>query len=254
MSDNDALSHLYRQLPAEQPSTRLDAKVLAAVNTELAASRAQRARSQRRWRYQVPLATAATVVLAVALFLRQPETQQELLSPRSKDGVAMYKELAREAGSDSAAYKKAPSTIDELRVMQPPLMSAPPPVPAPPMVAMMDLPAPVSSPTVAPESTNAAIASAEPPPARSHVPNMAGIARMGIIADGALPKMQLGALLNEAAGMPAKEFCERLQALWIATDAVPDCPTNDGQHQWPAPLAITWQVTGGHVQSAELRR
>lgn len=252
MSDSEALGRLYRRLPAEEPSTRLDAKVLAAVNTELAASREQRARSQRRWRYQVPLATAATVVLAMALFLSQTETPQELRSPRSEDSVAMYKELAHEAGSDSAADKKAQSTIDELRVMQPPLMSAPPPVPAPPVVAMMDLPAPISSPTIAPEPMNAA--AAEPPPARSHVPNMAGIARMGIIADGALPKMQLGALLNEATGMPAKEFCERLQALWIATDAAPDCPTNDGQHQWPAPLAITWQVTGGHVRSAELRR
>ncbi len=254
MSDSEALGRLYRRLPAEEPSTRLDAKVLAAVNTELAASREQRARSQRRWRYQVPLATAATVVLAMALFLRQPETQQELLSPRSEDGVAMYKELAHEAGSDSAADQNPSSGVHELRRLPPPppLMSAPSPVPAPPMVAMMDLPAPVSSPTVAPEPTNAA--AAEPPPARSHVPNMAGIARMGIIADGALPKMQLGALLNEAAGMPAKEFCERLQVLWTATDAAPDCPTTDGQHQWPAPLAITWQVTGGHVRSAELRR
>jgi hypothetical protein len=229
MSDNDALSHLYRQLPAEQPSTRLDAKVLAAVNTELAASRAQRARSQWRWRYQVPLATAATVVLAVALFLRQPETQQELLSPRSKDGVARYSALAHEAGSDSAADKKAPSTIDELRVMQPPPMSAPPPpVPAPPVAEMMDLPAPA--------------------------PNMARIAPLGIIAESALPKMQLGALLNEAAGMSAKEFCARLQTLWSGVGTAPDCPTTDGQHQWPAPLAVTWQVTGGHVRSAELRR
>ena len=81
MSDSEALGHLYRQLPAEEPSTRLDATVLAAVNTELAVSREQRARSQRRWRYQVPLASAATVVLAMALFLRQPGSQQELLSP-----------------------------------------------------------------------------------------------------------------------------------------------------------------------------
>ena len=227
MSDSEALGRLYRRLPAEEPSTRLDAKVLAAVNTELAASREQRARSQRRWRYQVPLATAATVVLAMALFLRQTETPQELLSPRGEDSVAMYKELAHEAGSDSAADKKAPSTIDELRVMQPPPMSAPPPVPAPPVAEMMNLPAPV--------------------------PKVAGIASMGIIADSALPKMQLGALLNEAAGMSAKEFCARLQSLWTATDAAPDCPTSDGQHQWPAPLAITWQVTGGHVRSAELR-
>ena len=228
MSDSEALGRLYRRLPAEEPSTRLDAKVLAAVNTELAASREQRARSQRRWRYQVPLATAATVVLAMALFLPQTETPQELRSPRSEDMVSEYRVLAHEAGSDSAADKKAPSTIDELRVMQPPPMSAPPPVPAPPVAEMMNLPAPV--------------------------PKVAGIASMGIIADSALPKMQLGALLNEAAGMSAKEFCARLQSLWTATDAAPDCPTSDGQHQWPAPLAITWQVTGGHVRSAELRR
>ncbi len=227
MSDSEALGRLYRRLPAEEPSTRLDAKVLAAVNTELAASREQRARSQRRWRYQVPLATAATVVLAMALFLPQTETPQELRSPRSEDMVSEYRVLAHEAGSDSAADKKAPSTIDELRVMQPPPMSAPPPVPAPPVAEMMNLPAPV--------------------------PKVAGIASMGIIADSALPKMQLGALLNEAAGMSAKEFCARLQSLWTATDAAPDCPTSDGQHQWPAPLAITWQVTGGHVRSAELR-
>ena len=228
MSDSEALGHLYRQLPAEEPSTRLDAKVLAAVNTELAVSREQRARSQRRWRYQVPLATAATVVLAMALFLRQTETPQELLSPRSEDGVAMYKALAHEAGSDIAADQDPSSGVDELRRLPPPPppLSAPPPVPAPPMVAMIDLPA----------------------------PNMARIAPMGIIADGALPKMQLGALLNEAAGMPAQEFCERLQALWTATDTAPDCPTSDGQHEWPTPLAVTWQVTDGHVQSAELRR
>ena len=230
MSDSEALGRLYRRLPAEEPSTRLDAKVLAAVNTELAASREQRARSQRRWRYQVPLATAATVVLAMALFLPQTETPQELRSPGGEDSVARYSALAHEAGSDSAADQNPSSGVHELRRLPPPPppMSAPPPVPAPPVAEMMNLPAPV--------------------------PKVAGIARMGIIADGALPKMQLGALLNEAAGIPAKEFCERLQALWIATDAAPDCPTNDGQHQWPAPLAITWQVTGGHVRSAELRR
>ena len=228
MNDSEALGRLYRQLPAEAPSTRLDAKVLAAVNAELAVSREQRARSQRRWRYQVPLASAATLVVAVALFLHQPDTQQELLSPGSEERVASYSVLAHEALSDTPEDKNAPTHAYELRRLPPPPppLSAPPPVPAPPMVAMIDLPA----------------------------PNMARIAPMGIIADPAVPPVQLGALLNEAAGMPAKEFCERLQALWTATDTAPDCPTSDGQHEWPAPLAVTWQVTGGHVQSAELRR
>ena len=230
MSDNDALSHLYRQLPAEQPSTRLDAKVLAAVNTELATARQQRARSQRRWRYQVPLATAATVVLAMALFLRQTETQQELRSPGSEDSIARYSVLAHEAGSDIATDQDPPSGAHEPRKLlpPPPPMSVPPPVPAPPMVAMMELPAPV--------------------------PNMAAIAPMGIIADRALPKMQLGALLNEAAGMPAKEFCTGLLKLWPTLETAPACPISDGQHEWPEPLPVAWRVNAGQVQSAELRR
>ena len=228
MSDNDALSRLYRQLPAEQPSTRLDAKVLAAVNTELATARQQRVRSQRRWRYHVPLATAAIVVLAMALFLRQTETQQELRSPGSEDSIARYSVLAHEAGSDTPTDKNAPSKVYELRKLLPPPMSAPPPVPAPPMVAMMELPAPV--------------------------PNMAAIAPMGIIADRALPKMQLGALLHEAAGMPAKEFCTGLLKLWPTLETAPACPISDGQHEWPEPLPVAWRVDAGHVQSAELRR
>jgi hypothetical protein len=239
MSDNNALSRLYRQLPGEEPSAQLDAQVLAAVNVELEAAREQRARWQRRWRYQVPLATAATLVLAVALLLRQPDSEQELLPPHSEAIVENYSVLAYEAGSDIAAEKNAPSSVRELRKLTPPPMSAPPPVPAPVVVApidmptmmAMDMPAPITAP-----------------------PSMAAPARMGIIADRALPHTQLRTLLSQATGMPAKEFCTRLQALWSGVGAAPDCPTTDGQHEWPEPLPVAWRVNAGHVQSADLRR
>jgi hypothetical protein len=77
---------------------------------------------------------------------------------------------------------------------------------------------------------------------------------MGIIADRALPLAQLRTLLFQAAGMPAKEFCTRLQALWSGVGAAPDCPTTDGQHEWPEPLPVAWRVNAGQLQSAELRR
>ena len=260
MSDNDALSRLYRQLPAEEPSAQLDAQVLAAVNAELEAAREQRARWQRRWRYQVPLATAATLVLAVALLLRQPGSEQELLPPHSEVMIAEHRLLTRETDSDIAADKNAPLKVYELRKLlpPPPPMSAPPPVPALVVVAPIDVPTmmdmPAVAPTAAPAPLVAPAAVAVPAPAAVHVPNMAAIAPMGIIADRALPLAQLRTLLSQATGMPAKEFCTRLQALWSGVGAAPDCPTTDGQHEWPEPLPVAWRVNVGQVQSAELRR
>jgi len=260
MSDNDALSRLYRQLPAEEPSAQLDAQVLAAVNTELEAAREQRARWQRRWRYQVPLATAATLVLAVALLLRQPGSEQELLPPHSEVMIAEHRSLTRETDSNIAADKNAPLKAYELRKLlpPPPPMSTPPPVPALVVVAPIDVPTmmdmPAVAPTAAPAPLVAPAAVAVPAPAAVHVPNMAAIAPMGIIADRALPLAQLRTLLSQATGMPAKEFCTRLQALWSGVGAAPDCPTTDGQHEWPEPLPVAWRVNVGQVQSAELRR
>jgi hypothetical protein len=271
MSDNDALSRLYRQLPAEEPSAQLDAHVLAAVNAELEAAREQRARWQRRWRYQVPLATAATLVLAVALLLRQPGSEQELLPPHSEVMLAEYGLLTRETGSDIAADKNAPLKAYELRkplpppppmMAPPPPMSAPPHVPAPVVVAPIDVPTMMDMPAVAPTAAPAplvapaavAVPAPEPAPAAVQIPNIAAIAPMGIIADRALPLAQLRTLLSQATGMPAKEFCTRLQALWSGVGAAPDCPTTDGQHEWPEPLPVAWRVNAGQLQSAELRR
>lgn len=86
---------------------------------------------------------------------------------------------------------------------------------------------------------------------------------MGFMDDRALKQASnLEKLLKEAPGMEAPEFCTRLRALWAATEATraangeaaPDCPTTDGDHMWPAPLPMAWQVNAGLVQKAELRR
>lgn len=82
---------------------------------------------------------------------------------------------------------------------------------------------------------------------------------MGIVADRALKQgSELDMLLQEAPGSPASEFCTRLRALWPAgettVEAAPECPTTDGKHQWPAPLAVAWEVNDGRVVRAEERR
>ncbi len=82
---------------------------------------------------------------------------------------------------------------------------------------------------------------------------------MGIVADRALKQAsELEMLLKEAPGMAAPEFCTRLRALWSAgettVEAAPECPTTDGKHQWPVPLAVAWEVNDGRVIRAEERR
>ncbi len=102
-----------------------------------------------------------------------------------------------------------------------------------------------------------------PPPPVTYVPYVplptvvapnAAPAPMGIVADQALPQAALAKLLAEATGMAAPLFCTRLQSLWPEGEAAPPCPTTDGQHQWPAPLSIVWQVDAGQVVRAEQQR
>ncbi|MEY4377084.1 MAG: hypothetical protein RJB26_1634 [Pseudomonadota bacterium] len=247
MSDYDALRQLYRQLPAEEPSANLDAKVLAAVNAELEAEREQRARRQRRWRYQVPLATAATLVLAVALLLRLPDSRQELLEHQPDTSQEMSSAYESRAGivADSVNAPARPPVMQSAPPPPPPPVAMPPPVIAPP--AMVAAPAPAPAPAPAMELAMPSV--------------------MGFMDDRALKQASnLEKLLKEAPGMAAPEFCTRLRALWAATEATggangeatgeaaPECPTTDGNHQWPAPLSMAWQVNAGLVQKAELRR
>lgn len=263
MSDSEALSRLYRQLPTEEPNAALDASVLAAVNAEMVAAREQRARWQRRWRYQIPLATAATLVLAVALLLRQPGSQQELLErPQSDDQSATGYDMESAADKDAAMAAEPSTTASLMSPPPPPAMSPPPPVtyvpyvPLPAVVAPIAVPTPMETAAPAPEPVpmSASVEADSAMPASKQMPAMARIAPLGIIADQALPPAALAKLLAEATGMSAQEFCTRLQALWPEGEVAPACPTTDGQHQWPAPLAIVWQVNAGQVVRAEQPR
>lgn len=263
MSDSEALSRLYRQLPTEEPNAALDASVLAAVNAEMVAAREQRARWQRRWRYQIPLATAATLVLAVALLLRQPGSQQELLErPQSDDQSATGYDRESAADKDAAMAAEPSTTASLMSPPPPPAMSPPPPVtyvpyvPLPAVVAPIVAPTPTETSAPAPEPVpmSASVEADSAMPASKQMPAMARIAPLGIVTDQALPPAALATLLAEATGMSAQEFCTRLQTLWHGDATVPACPTGDGQHEWPAPLPVVWQVNTGHVVRAELPR
>jgi hypothetical protein len=62
----------YRELPPPLPGIELDARVRAAVATELAGGATGRVVPLRRWRrVALPLATAATVIVAVSLWQLQ---------------------------------------------------------------------------------------------------------------------------------------------------------------------------------------
>ena len=246
MSDSEDLRRLYRQLPPEEPSPELDASVRAAVLATLplaghAAPDAQPPRWQRwqKWQsWQAPLATAATVVLAVSLLLQQappPSTTTTAAHPDDASGVASeYAEprsvasagiFAQEFAKDVRPPGERPQVrrLDELSVSPPP---PPPPPPAPveapafvpPPAAIMALPAPVA-------------ATAAPAMDRSSTP--------------------LQQLSLEAIGLPATEFCVRLSAQWPSETAAPDCPAADGTHEWPAPVAVRWTVVDGTVRSVE---
>ena len=84
MSDDVEISRKYRQLEAEEPPRALDEAILAAARREAGAGpaslQAQAARSSRR-RWYAPLATAAVLVLAVALTLNMQLERPGIESP-----------------------------------------------------------------------------------------------------------------------------------------------------------------------------
>lgn len=223
MSDSEDLRRLYRQLPEEEPSRELDANVRAAVMATLqSADQDDRGTGQRRWRqwqrWRVPLATAATVVLAVSLMLEQ------MPPPSSKPTESTAAGIALDELSPTARSVPLPERTEHSQEL--------PTLPPPP-------PAPIEAPAFVPP-TAAIVASPAPPPA----------------ATMAAPAMDLSATplqqwSLEAVGLPAAEFCVRLSALWPAGETVPDCPVTDGTHEWPSPVAVRWAVADGTVRSVE---
>lgn len=231
MTEPDNLRDLYRQLPAEEPSATLDDQVRRAVLAEL------RPPEQRtRWRtwsgWQVPLATAATFVLAVSLLLQHRPLPTD--APRSipQETAAPMAATAAVAVPDSAEHRAAPATAPP----PPPVVAMPPPESPSvtlPVMAATAYPAPA----VVPVDDSAATAQGLPPP-----PAPASLA----IKASDFRRV----LLDQAPGMPATDFCARLIVLWPADQTAPPCPSSDGVHQWPDPVAVRWLVTAGVVREA----
>ena len=78
----------YRELPAEEPPRALDEAILAASRRAVEAHPAPLVAPTGRWRWYVPLAAAAVIVLAVAVTwhvqLEQPEVDGVTPQPESR--------------------------------------------------------------------------------------------------------------------------------------------------------------------------
>lgn len=171
--DDADVREAYRELPAPEPSAGLDARVRAAVAAELAAGSAGRAATARvipfpRWRrVALPLATAATVLVAAGLW-----QWRQAHEARPAAGATLDDSLARSSAvpKDEAAAPEPPAAgqlaaeptgpVPAARVAQAP--SAPPPALA---AARTRRAEPMAEAKLAEVADQAAAAPAAPAPA-----------------------------------------------------------------------------------------
>jgi hypothetical protein len=81
MTDDRKVAQRYRELGAEEPPRALDEAILAAARREAGAGPAGLLARSGRQRWYAPLATAAVLVLAVAVTLHTQRERPELESP-----------------------------------------------------------------------------------------------------------------------------------------------------------------------------
>jgi len=119
MSDDAEISRQYRQLGAEEPPRALDEAILAAARREAGARPGAPAAHSNRQRWYAPLATAAVLVLAVAVTLNMQLERPGIESPApqrvDQPAVAAAlpdakEELKLKATAD---LKRAPKTASE---------------------------------------------------------------------------------------------------------------------------------------------
>lgn len=129
MTDDRKVAQRYRELGAEEPPRALDDAILAAARREAGAGPAGlRARSGRQ-RWYAPLATAAVLVLAVAVTLQMQHDRPGVESPAPPVAPpAAVAETAKESVKPMAAAKmKAPARKPvEQRAQAAPVPSAAP--------------------------------------------------------------------------------------------------------------------------------
>lgn len=101
-----ALSRLYRSGAREEPPSWLDDRILAAARTD-ALPEAAPARPHRHGRWQVPLALAAVLTLAVSLTLLVEEEIDRAPAVASYDRQAMHMDASRPPAPGTEAIEGA---------------------------------------------------------------------------------------------------------------------------------------------------
>ncbi len=112
MTDDEKVVRHYRELGAEEPPRALDEAILAAARREAGAGPAPLSLRSSRQRWYAPLATAAVLVLAVAVTLNmqleRPGIESPAPPPRA-DTPASQQELKLKAEEQLASIAKQPA-------------------------------------------------------------------------------------------------------------------------------------------------
>jgi hypothetical protein len=115
MTDDEKVAQRYRELGAEEPPRALDEAILAAARREAGSGPAPLSARGSRQRWYAPLATAAVLVLAVAVTLNMQHEQPGIDSPATPpappraDQPAAQQELKLKAEEQLASVAKQPA-------------------------------------------------------------------------------------------------------------------------------------------------
>src|SRR6185503_13251972 len=138
MTDDEKVAQRYRELEAEEPPRLLDDAILAAARRQAGAGPAALSSRRSRQRWYAPLATAAVLVLAVAVTLNMQHERPGIESPATQEPPppagqpAPTQELKLKAEERLASVAKQPAkeTSPERRKDAPQVASAAPATPA----------------------------------------------------------------------------------------------------------------------------
>jgi len=112
MTDDEKVAQRYRELEAEEPPRLLDDAILAAARRQAGAGPAALSSRRSRQRWYAPLATAAVLVLAVAVTLNmqheRPGIESPALPPRAEQ-PAPQPDLKLKAEEQLASVARQPA-------------------------------------------------------------------------------------------------------------------------------------------------
>src|SRR5260221_4135950 len=113
MTDDEKVAQRYRELGSEEPPHALDDAILAAARRESGAGPMPLSLRSSRQRWYAPLATAAVLVLAVAVTLNmqleRPGIESPAMPPPRADTPAPQQELKLKAEEQLASIATQPA-------------------------------------------------------------------------------------------------------------------------------------------------